>query len=842
MDRASDRGVVGAIWTQTEMEIRDCERISTGPLTSGASRLNIPSDGKRDMIGKTLGRYRVLDKIGRGGMGEVFLAEDTSLHRRVALKFLPPEMQQDEEAHKRFIREARSAAALDHPYICHINEVAEAEGRGFIVMEYVDGQTLRARIGEGPVALEETLRIGVEVAEALEAAHGKGIIHRDIKPENIMLTRPGHAKVMDFGLAKQMVSPEKEDLGGPTMTLLTSEGTTVGTLAYMSPEQLRGLPADARSDIWSLGVTLYEMASGVRPFQGQGGFEVSSAILNRAPLPLPAGVPAELGVVVGRCLEKDPAIRYQTAQDLRAALEEIRAGTASIWAAWRYRLTRRRWLVPAAGMVIVAMLVLALDVGGLRTRLTGGAGAEGRTFKLAVLPFENLTGDPEQEFLSDGMTQEMISQLSSLHPARMGVIARTSVMRYKKSGVPIDQIGRELDVAFVLEGTARREGERVRISAELIQVRDQTQLWSKTYEREATGFLAMQSDIARKVVDALALKLLPSEEAQLARARTVSPEAYEAYLKSIHYREMLSKEGYDAAERYLNLALEKDPNYAAAWAGLSRVWGGRQQMGWAPSKEASLKTKEAAAKALELDETEVEAHRALAGLLTWLEWDWGAAEREWTLVLEIDPGYADSLASYSHFLMHMGRKDEAMAMIEKALELDPFNVKIQSFHAVDLNFVGRHDEAIAASRKALGMQPNSPLAVTALMTALFAEGLYDEALALEKERCAGDAELLDALERGYAEWGYRGAWKRLADAHAARFGKPGGIQTYHLANLYLQSGDKERALEWLEKAYAEHNRNMPYITLHFDSLRSDPRFQDLVRRMKLPVGDKKQSS
>jgi non-specific serine/threonine protein kinase len=747
-------------------------------------------------------------------------------------------MQRDAEAHRRFIREARSAAALDHPYICHINEVAEAEGRDFIVMEYVDGQALRAKIGQGPVALGETLQIGIEVAEALEAAHGKGIIHRDVKPENIMLTRTRHAKVMDFGLAKQMVSPEKEDLGGPTMTLLTSEGTTVGTLAYMSPEQLRGLPADARSDIWSLGVTLYEMASGVRPFQGQSGFEVSSAILNRAPLPLPAGVPAELGAVVGRCLEKDPANRYQTAQDLRAALEEIRAGTASIWAAWRYRLTRRRWLVPAAGMVIVAVLVLALDVGGLRTRLTGGAGAEGRTFKLAVLPFENLTGDPEQEFLSDGMTQEMISQLSSLHPARMGVIARTSVMRYKKSGVPIDQIGRELDVAYVLEGTARREGERVRISAELIQVRDQTQLWSKTYEREATGFLAMQSDIARKVADALALKLLPSEEAQLAKARAVSPEAYEAYLKSIHYREMLSKEGYDAAERYLNLALEKDPNYAAAWAGLSRVWGGRQQMGWAPSKEASLKTKEAAAKALELDDTEVEAHRALAGLLTWLEWDWGAAEREWKLVLELDPGYADSLSSYSHFLMHMGRKDEAMAMIEKALELDPFNLKVQSFYAMDLNYVRRYDEAIAVARKILKMQPNTPLGITTLMTAFFAKGMYDETLALEKERCAGDTELLRALDQGYAEGGFAVAKKRLADTLAARFGKPGGVSPYHLANLYLHAGDRDRVFEWLERAYAEHNRNMPYLGLHFYSLRYDPRFQNLLQRMNLPFGNK----
>jgi serine/threonine protein kinase/tetratricopeptide (TPR) repeat protein len=791
------------------------------------------------MIGKVLGRYRVLEKIGRGGMGEVFLAEDTSLHRRVALKFLPPELQQDAEAHKRFIREARSAAALDHPYICHINEVAEAEGQDFIVMEYVDGQALRAKIGQGPVALEETLRIAIEVVEALEAAHGKGIVHRDIKPENIMLTRTGHAKVMDFGLAKQMDAPAEVAIGGPTMTLLTSEGTTVGTLDYMSPEQLRGQQADGRSDIWALGVTLYEMASAARPFQGRSGFEVSSAILNKPPLPLPPGVPAELGAVIARCLEKEPAKRYQTVQDLRTALEAVRTGTASAWAAWRYRVARRPWLVAASAAVIIAALLFALNVGGLRTRLTGGAGAEGRAFKLAVLPFENLTGDPEQEFLSDGMTQEMISQLSSLHPARMGVIARTSVMRYKKSGVPIDQIGRELGVAYVLEGTARREGERVRISAELIQVRDQTQLWSKTYEREATGFLAMQSDIARKVADALALKLLPSEETQLAKARTVSPEAYEAYLKSIHYREMLSKEGYDAAERYLNLALEKDPNYAAAWAGLSRVWGGRQQMDWAPSKEASLKTKEAAAKALELDDTEVEAHRALAGLLTWLEWDWGAAAREWKLVLELDPGYADSLASYSHFLMHMGRKDEAMAMIEKALELDPFNLKVQSFYAMDLNYVRRYDEAIAVARKILKMQPNTPLGITTLMTAFFAKGMYDETLALEKERCAGDPELLRALDQGYAEGGFAVAKKRLADTLAARFGKPGGVSPYHLANLYLHAGDRDRVFEWLERAYAEHNRNMPYLTLHFYSLRDDPRFQNLLQRMNLPFGNKK---
>ena len=787
------------------------------------------------MIGKTLGRYRVLEKIGRGGMGEIFLAEDTSLRRRVALKFLPPEMQQDAAARKRFLREARSAAALDHPYICHINEVAELDDRDFIVMEYVEGKALRAKIGQGPLPLGETLQVGIEVAEALEAAHGKGIIHRDIKPENIMQTRTGHAKVMDFGLAKHVSPPEEKEIGGTTMTLLTSEGTTVGTLTYMSPEQLRGQGGDARSDIWALGVTLYEMSSGARPFRGQSGFELSSAILSLAPLPLPPGVPAELGAVISRCLEKDPAKRYQRAEDVRAALEAIRAGTAATWAAWRFRLARRRWLLPAAALVSVAAVMFVLDIGGVRTWLFGGAGAKGLAFKLAVLPFENLTGDPDQEFLSDGLTQEMISQLGALHPARMGVMARASVMRYKKSDIPLEQIGQELGVGYILEGTARREGDRIRISAELIKVRDQTQLWAETYDREMSGILALQSDIARRVAGALALKLLPSEEARLAKTRAVDPEAYEAYLKAVHSREILTKESYEAAERYFNLALEKDPNYAAAWAGLSRVWGGRQQMGWAPSKEASRKAKEAATKALELDETEVEAHRAIAGILTWEDWNWEAAERTWKRVLELDPGHADALSSYSHYLMHLGRKDEAMARIEKALELDPFNVKVLSFYTVDLTYVGRYDEAIAAARNVLSMQPNTPVARNALIGALFMKGRYDELMALEREQWAKDPELIEALEKGYAEAGYAGAKKRHADVLAARYGKPGGVRAYGLAHFYAHAGDKEGVIEWLEKAYEERDRNMPYIgSPVFDLVRSDSRFQDLVRRVGLP--------
>ncbi len=787
------------------------------------------------MIGKNLGRYRVLEKIGRGGMGEVFLAEDASLGRRVALKFLPPDMQQDAEARKRFLREARSAAALDHPYICHINEVAESEGRDFIVMEYVDGQTLRAKIGKGPVDLEETLRIAIEVVEALETAHGKGIVHRDIKPENIMLTRTGHAKVMDFGLAKQMVSPEKEDLGGPTMTLLTSEGTTVGTLAYMSPEQLRGLPADARSDIWSLGVTLYEMASGARPFQGQSGFEVSSAILNKPLLPLPPGVSAELGAVIGRCLEKEPAKRYQTAQDLRAALEAVRAGTASTWSAWRYRLARRRWLVPVGTVTVVAALLFGLNVGGLRTRLTGGPGAAAKPFKLAVLPFENLTGDPEQEYLSDGLTQDMISELGRLQPARMSVIGRASVMRYKKSETPLEQIGRELGVGYILGGSCRRESFRVRISVELIDARDQTTLWTETYERDLSGILALQSDVARKVAGALAIKLLPSAEARLAQVRSVDPEAYEAYLKGAKARDAMTKAGFDEAERCFNLAIEKDPGFAAPWAGFAALWMGRLQLNMAPREEGLIKAKSAAIKALALDDGEIEARRALAGILTWLDWDWPAAERAWDRLFEIDPDNAIGLPGYSHFLLVMGRLNEALAKSERALELDPYNIRTQSFRAQVLYHARRFDEAIALAREVLAAQPNNGVARSALMDSLFMKEMHDELLTMERERWGKDPDLANALEHGFAEAGFTEAEKRLADVLAARYGRPGSVTGYTLANYYARAGEKGRVIEWLEKAYLEHNNNLPYMrTPVFDLVRDDPRFQDLVRRMNLP--------
>ncbi len=537
------------------------------------------------LIGKTVSHYRILDKIGQGGMGEVFLADDTSLHRKIALKFLPPEMQKDDTARKRFLREARSAAALDHPFICHINEVAESGGRDFIVMEYVEGQSVKDRLEKGPLPPDEALPIAIEVAEALEAAHGKGIVHRDIKPANVMLTETGHAKVMDFGLAKQLSSSGSMETAAETVTALTSDGSTVGTLAYMSPEQLRGQEVDGRSDIWALGVTLYEMASGTRPFHGQSGVDLTSAILNQAPRPLPSQVPAEMAALIGRCLEKDPAKRYQQASELREALAAVQAGTVSPWVGLRYRLTHGRWPVIAAAvfaLLTVAGILITLDVGGLRSRLAGKMGIPARVVRLAVLPFANVSGDAEQEYLSDGLTAEMIAQLGRLHPETLRVIARTTAMRYKKTDKPVDQIGRELGADYILEGSAQREAGRIRITADLIRVADQTQLWADRYEREMAGILALQNDVARQVARALALKLLPAEQARLAGAKTVDPEVYDLCLKGRERLGRVTRADIDAAEQYFLRALAKDPASAAAYAGISAVWALRQQFGLAP--------------------------------------------------------------------------------------------------------------------------------------------------------------------------------------------------------------------------------------------------------------------
>jgi eukaryotic-like serine/threonine-protein kinase len=796
--------------------------------------------------GTRVGPFEVLASLGAGGMGEVYRARDPRLEREVALKVLPARTLTDETARARLLREARMAARLSHPNVCTIHEVGEAEGQAYIAMELVAGEPLSERLAAGRMAMEEVVRLGHQIADALAHAHEHAVVHRDLKAANVIVTPEGRAKVLDFGLAKPLLDKDLAAATTLTQASLTEAGAIVGTLAYMAPEQLRGRPADARSDVWALGVVMYEMASGRRPFAGDTGFELSSAILNQAPKALPAGVPPPLAVIIERCLVKEPFLRYQRGGEVRSALEALLSGSApAAWPGWRAALATHRWPVALAVLSVVLAISVGLDVGGVRSRVLGG-GAAGPAIRMAVLPFANLSGDPEQDYLSDGLTQEMITQLGRLHPEGLSVIARTSVMRYKKGDTPIDQIGRELKVEYVLEGSARREANRLRITTELIHVEDQTQLWADTYERELSGLLELQSEVAQRVATALALKLLPAEQARLTSVRAVDPEAHDAWLKGTYHWQKLTPADFDTAQHYFELALAKAPAYAPAYQGLASVWAARQQMAITAPREAGPKAKAAALKAIEVDERSAEAHEALAFVMSWTDWDWAGAEREWQRALELNPNDANTHAYYAQFLANVGRTDEALPHAGRALELDPFNALYQGMYATVLLYQRRYDEALAAARTALAVQPESRLALGTLQCVYIVKGMREEQLADQRRRIANDPGRVAAFEQGLAEGGYEGAQRRIADLLAARYEKAGGVpdagtsRVYlpvGIALRYLDAGEYGRALDWLEEAYQVHDPSLANIGKpNWDPIRSDPRFQDLLRRIGIPSG------
>jgi serine/threonine-protein kinase len=709
--------------------------------------------------------------------------------------------------------------------------VGESDGRDFIVMEYVDGQSLKDRLVQGPLPLEREVTIAIEVAEALEAAHAKGIVHRDIKPANIMLTQTGHAKVMDFGLAKQLLPPGGMGSAAETITALTSDGSTVGTLAYMSPEQLRAQAADARSDIWALGVTLYEMAAGVRPFHGQSAFELTSAIMSQAPRPLPSQVPAELGAVIERCLEKEPAKRYQQAGEVRAALESVRAGTAAPWAAWRYRLGRHPWAVFTAALALIAAVLAGLDVGGLRDWLPWGAVAPPGTVKLAVLPFENLTGDPGQEYFSDGLTEEMIAQLGRLNPQRLSVIARTSAMRYKKTDKPLEQIGHELGVAYVLEGSARREGTRVRITTQLIRVRDQMQQWADSYERELAGILALQSEVAQGVARSLAIALIPAEQARAASTRIVQPEAYEQYQLGRFRLAERTVPGLELALGHFERAIALDSNYALAYAGLADVhvllpfFSSK-----VPPPAGRARAEAAANRALALDSSLGQAHAAL-GLVREFEFRWGAAEIEFRRAIELDTGYAPAHHWYADMLARRGRRAEALAEIRKALELDPLSTIIHQDLGYVLTLAGERDAGIRQYERTLELDPAFTTTWIVLATTLLERGRFqDAANALSRwaELTGNDSAMVRQLADAAAAHARSGATQPLPpDIDISRTFPP-----YAIPVFYMALGQKERALDALERGYEQGSFSTVATVLSpmFNRVRSDPRFIALLEK------------
>lgn len=757
------------------------------------------------MIGQTLGHYRILEKIGAGGMGVVYHARDERLQRDVALKVLPADSFRDETARARLVREARAAAGLNHPHICVIHEVDEAKGHAYIAMEYVEGPALSTLTAKERLPLEQLLRYGIQLADAVAHAHARGVVHRDLKCSNVVVTPDGRTKILDFGLAKRQPPGELQEATRSQATL-TEAGAIAGTLPYMPPEVLRGQEADARSDLWALGVMLYEMAAGVRPFQGQTTYELSSAILLQAPQPLPGDLPTALRSAIDRCLEKDPGKRYQLASEVRATLEAIQSGTAT---------------TPPPHPPTVAPRKRRVSRKRIRS--------------LAVLPLSNLSGDPGQEYFADGMTETLIADLAKLRALR--IISRTSVMRYKGSTKSLPEIAEELQVDGVVEGSVLRVGPRVRITAQLIHAGTDMHLWAESYERDLQDVLVLQSEVARAIAREIQVAVTPEESKRLASVRPVNPEAYEAYLKGRFYWYKLTREHLDTALEYFQLALQKDPSYAPAYVGIAYTWLSRTDTGAIPAREAFPKVKEAVLKALELDDTLAEAHGVLAGVRRHFDWDWGGAEKEFQRALQLNPNSADIRFFYSDFLISMRRPQEAMAEMERALALDPLNFLYPCFLGWHYLYLGRYDDAVAQLQKTLRTEPDFTAVHLGLWGAFYKKQMDEGALAEAKKFFAllDDNEIAETLERGYAEAGYREAMRQAAEKLVAR-STSAYVPALRIARLYAHAGEKDRALELLEKAFQQHELPLVHLSVawDWDNLRGEPRFRDLLRQMNFP--------
>ena len=790
------------------------------------------------LSGRTISHYRIIEQLGAGGMGVVYKAEDTRLHRFVALKFLPDDTAQDSRALERFRREARAASALNHPGICTIYDIGEQGGRAFIVMEFIDGETLRRHINGRPLLIEELLKLGIEIAEALDAAHAEGIIHRDIKPGNVFVTKRGRAKLLDFGLAKLVANEiAKEDATGEGSDSLSIVGIISGTPSYMSPEQIRGDNVDARADVFSLGVLLYEMATGRQAFGGSRGGMVIEAVLTLSPASarsINPDTPPKLEEIINKAIRKNIDERYQSAADLRADLQELERELD-------FKQTTARGDRASVAESVSNELP---QTGKERARDARSQTTSARTGRssqiidsLAVLPFENASREPQHEYLSDGIAGSLINILATVPKLR--VMAQSTVFRYKGRAIDPQTAGRELNVRAVLTGKILQSGESLRIGTELVDVATGTQLWGAQYNRKPGDIFAIQDDISGEISEKLRLKLTRAEKKRLTKRQTENPEAYRLYLKGRHHWERWTEDGFHRAIEQFQQAIEKDPGYARAYSGVADSY---VLLGWNSylrPKDAFPQAKMAAMRALRLDPDLVEAHTSLAAALWLHDWHWQQAREEFERSLALNSAYPTANHYYAEYLMTMGRQAEAIEKMKSSQELDPLSLIISVAIGWALYLARRYDEAIEQLRRTIELEPNYPMTCWILGLALRKSGRYDMAIT-EGEKgveLSGGSPLMNAaLAQTLASAGKsRRAMKILGDL--TKLAKQKYVSPYFFAGIHMGLGEAERAMEYLEKAFEDHSHWLLYLHIDpsMDPLRGTPRFQHLLERVGLPL-------
>jgi serine/threonine-protein kinase len=830
--------------------------------------------------GTKLGRYEIRSKIGAGGMGEVYLAQDTQLRRSVALKILPAEFTHSEERLRRFEQEAYAASALNHPNIITIHEIGKTDSAHYIVTEFIDGESLRQWMQDGPLPVGKMLDVAVQITSALATAHAAGIIHRDIKPENVMLRRDGVIKVLDFGLAK--LTQNETGVNSEALTRApanTSAGMVMGTPSYMSPEQARGTDTDARTDIFSLGVVLYEMLAGRAPFAGETAADIISVLLQKEPQPLSTlahRVPAELQHIVSKALRKDRDERYQTVQSLLVDLKTLQqeldfaaklersAAPDSRDAAAKYsaqtviaamgspetptaaarptssaeyivsRIKQRRRSF-AAGLALLLLAAIGLGYFYNR-RLSKPVQIE----SIAVLPFVNASGNADAEYLSDGITESLINSLSQL--PHLSVKARSSVFRYKGKEVDPQQVAAELSVQAILTGRVVQRGDDLTLYLSLVEARTGNQLWGTQYNRKLTDLVALQNEMARDVSQRLRARLSGADEQKLAKNYTQNTEAYQAYLKGLYYWNKGPVPGYEKSRDYFQQAIDLDPSYALAHSGLALYYSYAAANGLLPPDENWPKAEAEANKALALDETLAESYNPLAAVKLYYYRDWPAAERYFRRGIELDPNFAEIHNHYGLCLFLFGRNEEALTEIQRAVELEPLSLRFNLSRAIILFSTRQYDRAIDQLRRTLELEPNFAWAHEWLGDAYEQKGMHREAIAEWGKALTlnGEGELASTLERSYAASGLETAVRALAQKKLERLNEKTGRGDYvpaiEYVTAYTRLGEKEQAFAWLTKAVEERNRFALEIKVNpiFDSLRSDPRFAELLRRVGLP--------